>query len=87
MSLATLLLLAASTSCLPFFQGSAVRPNSKPTISHRQVGDGVNGNQTDSSGSITNSGGLGDGNGVGFAGTGNDIGMFQESLDQIRDEG
>ncbi|KAG8163287.1 hypothetical protein KVR01_006584 [Diaporthe batatas] len=37
------------------------------------IGEGVNGNQTESSGSITNSGGLGDGNGVGFAGTGNDI--------------
>lgn len=76
----TLLLLAVSTSCLPLFQWSAVKPNSKTTISHRQVGDGVNGNQTDSSGSITNSGGLGDGNGVGFAGTGNDIGMFREFL-------
>lgn len=42
-------------------------------LSDRQVGDGVTGNQTESSGSITNSGGPGDGNGVGFAGTGNDI--------------
>lgn len=67
------LLLAMSASCLPFFQSSAVKSNTKSTLSNRQVGDGVNGNQTDSSGSITNSGGLGDGNGVGFAGTGNDI--------------
>jgi hypothetical protein len=67
------LLLTVSTSCLPFFQSSAVKSSTKSAISGRQVGDGVNGNQTDSSGSITNSGGLGDGNGVGFAGTGNDI--------------
>ncbi|KAH7356204.1 hypothetical protein BKA66DRAFT_445868 [Pyrenochaeta sp. MPI-SDFR-AT-0127] len=38
----------------------------------RQVGDGVTGNQTNSNGS-TGSTGLGDGNSVGFAGTGNDI--------------
>ncbi|KAF1952586.1 hypothetical protein CC80DRAFT_508042 [Byssothecium circinans] len=38
----------------------------------RQVGEGVNGNQTGNSGSVTGGGG-GDGNGVGFAGTGNDI--------------
>ncbi|KAF1973740.1 hypothetical protein BU23DRAFT_568124 [Bimuria novae-zelandiae CBS 107.79] len=38
----------------------------------RQVGEGVNGNQTNSNGS-TGGTGVGDGNGVGFAGTGNDI--------------
>lgn len=38
----------------------------------RQVGEGVNGNQTGNNGS-TGGTGLGDGNGVGFAGTGNDI--------------
>lgn len=64
------LFLTLPTSCLPIYQNSAV---DKSLLSDRQVGDGVNGNQTNSSGSITNSGGPGDGNGVGFAGTGNDI--------------
>lgn len=46
----------------------------RQTVRHvaRQVGDGVNGNQTSNNGS-TGGTGLGDGNGVGFAGTGNDI--------------
>ncbi|KAF2685172.1 hypothetical protein K458DRAFT_403401 [Lentithecium fluviatile CBS 122367] len=38
----------------------------------RQVGDGVTGNQTGNTGSVSGDG-VGDGNGVGFAGTGNDI--------------
>ncbi|KAH7093020.1 hypothetical protein FB567DRAFT_624349 [Paraphoma chrysanthemicola] len=45
---------------------------SAPRHVARQVGDGVNGNQTNNNGS-TGGTGLGDGNGVGFAGTGNDI--------------
>lgn len=43
-----------------------------PQLSRRQVGQGVNGNQTGNSGSVSETG-IGDGNGVGFAGTGNDI--------------
>jgi hypothetical protein len=41
-------------------------------LASRQVGDGVSGNQTGDNGT-TGGTGLGDGNGVGFAGTGNDI--------------
>lgn len=67
------LFLTLPISCLPVPPSNAVKYTPKSTLSDRQVGDGVNGNQTGSSGSITNSGGPGDGNGVGFAGTGNDI--------------
>lgn len=67
------LFLTLPISCLPIYQNSAVESTATSLLSDRQVGDGVNGNQTNSSGSITNSGGPGDGNGVGFAGTGNDI--------------
>lgn len=76
------LFLALPTFCLPVPQNSAVESTAKLSLSDRQVGDGVNGNQTNSSGSITNSGGPGDGNGVGFAGTGNDIdtGMCYRSM-------
>lgn len=68
-----LLFLAVPVFCLPVHQSSAVESTTTSPLSNRQVGDGVTGNQTGSSGSITNSGGPGDGNGVGFAGTGNDI--------------
>lgn len=67
------LFLTLPIFCLPVPQSSVVESTAKLSLSDRQVGDGVNGNQTNSSGSITNSGGPGDGNGVGFAGTGNDI--------------
>lgn len=67
------LFLTLPIFCLPVPQNNAIESTSTFSLSDRQVGDGVNGNQTNSSGSITNSGGPGDGNGVGFAGTGNDI--------------
>lgn len=70
---AIFLFLTLPISCLPVFRNTAVVSTANSPLSDRQVGDGVNGNQTNSSGSITNSGGPGDGNGVGFAGTGNDI--------------
>ncbi|KAI7777893.1 hypothetical protein LA080_002945 [Diaporthe eres] len=68
-----LLFLAVPMFCLPVHQSSAVESTTTSPLSNRQVGDGVTGNQTGSSGSITNSGGPGDGNGVAFAGTGSDI--------------
>lgn len=67
------LLLSMPISSLPVPQSGAARLTTEFSLSDRQVGDGVTGNQTNSSGLITNSGGPGDGNGVGFAGTGNDI--------------
>ncbi|KAK1522456.1 uncharacterized protein CCOS01_10168 [Colletotrichum costaricense] len=70
--MAVLALCAATTHCLPFQFSLTPITKDLPTISPRQVGNGVNGNQTGNSGSIS-SGGIGDGNGVGFAGTGNDI--------------
>lgn len=73
LNLGIFLLLTLSVFCFPVHQSGEVKLTTTSPLSDRQVGDGVNGNQTDSSGSITNSGGLGDGNGVGFAGTGNDI--------------
>ncbi|KAF5505111.1 hypothetical protein CGCS363_v004134 [Colletotrichum siamense] len=67
-----LVFLAASSLALPFpFNFGALFPEER-LVSARQVGQGVNGNQTGNSGSVS-SGGTGDGNGVGFAGIGNDI--------------
>ncbi|KXH33099.1 hypothetical protein CSIM01_05234 [Colletotrichum simmondsii] len=70
--MAVLALYATTTHCLPFQFSLAPITKHFPTVAPRQVGNGVNGNQTGNSGSIS-SGGIGDGNGVGFAGTGNDI--------------
>ncbi|KAF6804139.1 hypothetical protein CSOJ01_10403 [Colletotrichum sojae] len=58
--------------CLPFGLDLRSFTQHVPSLESRQVGQGVNGNQTGNSGSVT-SGGTGDGNGVGFAGIGNDI--------------
>ncbi|KAK1673548.1 hypothetical protein BDP55DRAFT_633830 [Colletotrichum godetiae] len=69
---AFLALCVTTANSLPFQFSLAPITKHLPTISPRQVGNGVNGNQTGNSGSIS-SGGIGDGNGVGFAGTGNDI--------------
>ncbi|KXH69040.1 hypothetical protein CSAL01_07482 [Colletotrichum salicis] len=69
---ALLALCVTTANSLPFQFSLAPITKHLPTISPRQVGNGVNGNQTGNSGSIS-SGGIGDGNGVGFAGTGNDI--------------
>lgn len=69
---AFLALHVTTVHCLPFQLNLAPITKHLPTLSPRQVGNGVNGNQTGNSGSIS-SGGIGDGNGVGFAGTGNDI--------------
>lgn len=59
-------------SCLPFSLDLPFFSQQFALLQPRQVGQGVNGNQTGNSGSVT-SGGTGDGNGVGFAGIGNDI--------------
>jgi hypothetical protein len=65
---------ASSGTSFPLSVNSLRTAAAQTTLRHmvRQVGDGVNGNQTGNNGS-TGGTGLGDGNGVGFAGTGNDI--------------
>ncbi|KAF4835152.1 hypothetical protein CGCTS75_v002893 [Colletotrichum tropicale] len=64
--------LAATSLALPFPFNLGSLLAEEQSVSPRQVGQGVNGNQTGNSGSVS-SGGTGDGNGVGFAGIGNDI--------------
>jgi hypothetical protein len=66
--------LASSVTSFPFSVNSLRTAVAQTTLHHvvRQVGNGVKGNQTGNNGS-TGGTGLGDGKGVGFAGTGNDI--------------
>ncbi|PSN60340.1 hypothetical protein BS50DRAFT_593789 [Corynespora cassiicola Philippines] len=80
----SILLLATTVTSFPLslHSLSAYAARHKFSLAARQVGDGVTGNQTASNGS-TGGTGIGDDNGVGFAGTGNDIDTGESTSTQF----